>query len=153
MPSLKLKPNAKPRVLSGHPWVFANEVEVLLPAEHDGSVVECRDRTGRFLGSGIYNSKSQIVWRRLSRDRVVLDENFLRSAVSAAVGRRQTVETPLMDGKSQTRRLVWSESDDLPGVVVDQFGDVLVVQLQSLAMEKVSTMLADVLASVLKPVE
>src|SRR3954465_14826001 len=95
--ALKLKANAKPRVIAGHPWVFANEVEVLLPAEHDGSVVECRDRTGRFLGSGIYNSKSQIVWRRLSRDRVVLDENFLRSAVTAAVARRQAVE-----GISQT---------------------------------------------------
>ena len=50
-PSLKLKPNAKGRVLAGHPWVFANEVETLLPAEHDGEVVECRDRMGRFLGS------------------------------------------------------------------------------------------------------
>ena len=68
--SLKLKPNANSRVLGGHPWVFANECEALLPAEHDGEVVECRDRTSRFLGTGIYNSKSQIVWRRLSRERV-----------------------------------------------------------------------------------
>jgi 23S rRNA (cytosine1962-C5)-methyltransferase len=67
--SLKLKPNATPRVLAGHPWVFANECEKLLPGEHDGEVVECRDRSGRFLGTGIYNSKSQIVWRRLSRER------------------------------------------------------------------------------------
>src|SRR3954470_14925486 len=86
--SLKLKPNATSRVLTGHPWVFANECEALLPAEHDGEVVECRDRTGRFLGTGIYNSKSQIVWRRLSRDRVALDEAYLRSALGRAVGRR-----------------------------------------------------------------
>ena len=72
-PTLKLKPNAKPRVLSGHPWVFANEVEALLPAEHDGEVVECRDRADRFLGSGIYNSRSQIVWRRFSRERAALN--------------------------------------------------------------------------------
>ena len=56
--SLKLKPNATSRVLAGHPWVFANECVELLPAAHDGSVVECRDAKGRFLGSGIYNSKS-----------------------------------------------------------------------------------------------
>lgn len=86
--SLKLKPNATSRVLTGHPWVFANECEALLPAEHDGEVVECRDRTGRFLGTGIYNSKSQIVWRRLSRDRVALDEAYLRAALEKALARR-----------------------------------------------------------------
>ena len=68
--TLKLKANAKARILTGHPWVFANEVEALLGTEHDGRVVECRDRAGRFLGSGIYNSKSQIIWRRLSRERL-----------------------------------------------------------------------------------
>src|ERR1051326_8652608 len=116
MPSLKLKPNANARVLSGHPWVFANEVETLLPAEHDGEVVECRDRANRFLGSGIYNSKSQIVWRRFSRDRAELDAVYLRGAIERAIARRDYDPT-------NTRRLVWSESDDLPGLVVDSFGD------------------------------
>lgn len=131
--SLKLKQNAKARVLTGHPWVFANEVEALLPPEWDGEVVECRDRTGRLLGTGIYNSKSQICWRRLSRDRVALDAAFLRSALERAVARRNSLpEAHFKD----VRRLVWSESDRLPGVVVDQFEDTLVVQLQSMAMEK-----------------
>lgn len=136
--SLKLKPNATSRVLTGHPWVFANECEALLPAEHDGEVVECRDRTGRFLGTGIYNSKSQIVWRRLSRDRVTLDESYLKGALERAVARRT--------GMGDFKRLVWSESDDLPGVVADQFGDTLVVQIQTLAMEKRSAVISDVLA-------
>src|SRR3954471_6809434 len=95
---LKLKPNAKARVLLGHPWVFANEVEALLPPEHDGEVVECRDRTGRLIGTGIYNSKSQIVWRRLSRDRVTLDAAYLRAAVSRALARR---------APEAARRLIW----------------------------------------------
>jgi len=140
--SLKLKPNANSRVLSGHPWVFANECEALLPAEHDGEVVECRDRTGRFLGSGIYNSKSQIVWRRLSRDRVELDESYLRSALTRAAERRGVKPLP----HREFRRLVWSESDDLPGVVVDQFGDTLVAQIQTLAMEKRCGVISDLLA-------
>lgn len=147
--SLKLKPNAKPRVLSGHPWVFANEVEALLPAERDGSVVECRDRTGRFIGSGIYNSRSQIVWRRLSRDRVVLDEAWVRGAVERALARRRDRDGAL----PENGRLVWSESDDLPGVVVDRFGDTLVVQLQSLAMEQRSALIGDVLAAAVQPAE
>lgn len=142
--ALKLKANAKPRVLAGHPWVFANEVEALLSAEHDGEVVECRDRNDRFLGSGIYNSKSQIVWRRLSRERVTLDLAYLRAAIARAVARR-TAEN--------CRRLVWSESDDLPGLVVDQFGDTLVAQIQTLALEQRSGLIGDVLAEVMSPAE
>ena len=171
---LKLKPNAKPRVLGGHPWVFANEVEALLPAGHDGEVVECRDRADRFLGSGIYNSKSQIVWRRFSRERVALDSAFLRAALERAVARRSSevgrgfqippssVEAagdalkagfgdPALPQPCQ--RLVWSESDDLPGLVVDQFADALVVQIQSLAMEKRVALIGDLLAELLRPVE
>jgi len=153
--SLKLKPNAKPRVLQGHPWVFANEVDSLLPAEHDGEAVECRDRTGRFLGTGIYNGKSQIVWRRLSRDRTALDTAYLRGALQRALARRTgpgaagaaAEQTPAV------RRLVWSESDELPGVVVDQFGDALVVQIQTVAMDKGQGLIGDLLAELLEPAE
>ncbi len=137
-PALKLKPNAKGRVLDGHPWVFANEVEALLPAELDGTVVECRDRAGRLLGSGLYNSRSQIVWRKLGPGRVALDEAFLRAALTAAVARRA--------GMGAYRRLVWSESDGLPGVVADQFGDTVVLQLQTLGMDRHGSLIADLLA-------
>jgi 23S rRNA (cytosine1962-C5)-methyltransferase len=143
--SLKLKPNVKSRVITGHPWVFANECEALLPAEHDGEVVECRDRMGRFLGTGIYNSRSQIVWRRISRDRVALDEPYLRAALQRALARRSEL--------GNFKRLVWSESDDLPGVVVDQFGDALVVQVQTLAMEKRAGLLSELLAELVQPAE
>ncbi|MFT3782417.1 MAG: class I SAM-dependent rRNA methyltransferase [Nibricoccus sp.] len=143
--SLKLKSNVKARVLAGHPWVFANEVEALLPAEHDGEVVECRDRTGRFLGSGIYNSKSQICWRRFSRERVELDEAFLRGAIERALARRR--------GMSTTRRIVWSESDELPGVVADQFGETVVLQIQTLAMEKRRNVVARLLQEATKASE
>jgi 23S rRNA (cytosine1962-C5)-methyltransferase len=145
VPSLKLKANAKSRVLTGHPWVFANEVDSLLPASNDGGVVECRDRAGRFLGSGIYNSKSQIIWRRLSTQRATLDEAYLRGALTKAIARR--------DSSSRHRRLVWSESDDLPGVVVDQFGDTLVLQVQTLAMDQRTPLLTDLLAELVSPAE
>ena len=136
-PSLKLRPNAKARVLQGHPWVFVNEVEAPLPAEHDGNVVECRDRGGRLLGTGIYNSKSQIVWRRLGSGRVELDEAYLRLALERAIKHRT--------GMGEFKRLVWSESDELPGLVVDQFGDTLVVQIQTLAMDRRGALLGDLL--------
>jgi len=124
--------------------VFGNEVELLLPPAHDGEVVECRDRSSRLLGTGIYNSQSQIVWRRLSRERVTLDAAYVRGAIERAVARRAA---------QPARRLLWSESDDLPGVVVDQFGDTLVVQIQTLAMEKRSALIGDALAELLHPAE
>lgn len=138
--SIKLKANARARVLAGHPWVFANEVEALAPEAHDGEVIELRDRTGRFVGSGIYNSKSQIVWRRISRDRVALDAAFIRTALEKAFARRGGVVA------DANRRLVWSESDDLPGLVVDQFGDTLVVQIQTLALDRRSDLIVEALA-------
>jgi 23S rRNA (cytosine1962-C5)-methyltransferase len=149
--SLKLKANAKARVLVGHPWVFANEVEALLPPEHDGEVVECRDRAGRLLGTGIYNSRSQIIWRRLGRERVTLDAAWLRGALERAIARRGPSSGSGQANRFQ--RLVWSESDDLPGVVVDQFGDTLVVQTQSLALAKRETLVGDLLAELLQPAE
>jgi 23S rRNA (cytosine1962-C5)-methyltransferase len=144
VPALKLKANVKPRVVQGHPWVFTNEIEALIGAEHDGTAIECRDRTGRFIGTGIYNSKSQIVWRRLSRNRITLDAAWVRGALERALARR---------APGTARRLVWSESDELPGLVVDQFGDALVVQIQTLALDRMTPVISDLLAELLKPAE
>ncbi len=144
VPALKLKANVKPRVVQGHPWVFTNEIEALIGAEHDGTAIECRDRTGRFIGTGIYNSKSQIVWRRLSRNRITLDAAWIRGALERALARR---------APGTARRLVWSESDELPGLVVDQFGDALVVQIQTLALDRMTPVISDLLAELLKPAE
>lgn len=135
--SIQLKPNAKGRVLKGHPWVFANEVAELLPASFDGEVVECRDRKGRFIGSGIYNSQSQIVWRSLGNRHLKLDLPLLRERLTAAVRRRDSVVP------GDYRRLVWSESDGLPGLVVDQFSETLVIQSQTLAIDMWKETVAD----------
>jgi 23S rRNA (cytosine1962-C5)-methyltransferase len=99
---------------------------------------------GRILGTGICNGRSQIVWRRLARERVELDEAFLEAAIRRAVARR---------APGDYRRLIWSESDDLPGVVADQYGDAVVLQIQTLAMEKRSAHIGDIFARLLNPSE
>jgi 23S rRNA (cytosine1962-C5)-methyltransferase len=135
--ALKLRANVRARVLAGHPWVFGNELEAAPDPARDGDTVELRDRTGRFLGTGIQNSRSQIVWRRLARERVTLDPATLRSLLARALARRVP---------GANRRLVWSEADDLPGVVADQFGDTIVLQIQTLAMDRFAQTIADLLA-------
>lgn len=141
--AIKLKANAKPRVLQGHPWVFVNEIEAPISDEYNGELVECRDRSNRFLGVGIYNSKSQIIWRRLEKDRVALDEAYIRKALTSAISKRTESVT----------RLVWSESDGLPGLVVDRYDTTLVVQIQTLALEKRSALIGSLLNELVKPSE
>jgi 23S rRNA (cytosine1962-C5)-methyltransferase len=96
------------------------------------------------LGTGICNGRSQIVWRRLARERVALDEAYIGAALERAIGRRDP---------GAFRRLVWSESDDLPGVVADQYGEAVVVQIQTLAMERRAGLVGDLLDGLLHPGE
>lgn len=126
MKSLILKPRSRSRVLSGHPWVFAGEVQALLPEAENGKTVLLRDSRKRVLGSGIYNSHSKIVWRRYSMDKVPFSMAYIRGALERAINRRAL---------ESCRRLVWSESDGLPGLVVDQFDKVLSVQALTLAID------------------
>lgn len=127
MASLKLKPGRRARVLRGHAWIYATEVQALPDATHDGGTMEARDGEGRFLGVGIVNTRSQIVWRRISREKVELDARWLGEKLAKAVQRREP---------RAARRLVWSEADGLPGLVVDQFGSQVVFQTLTLAMDR-----------------
>jgi 23S rRNA (cytosine1962-C5)-methyltransferase len=106
--------------------VFAGEVQDLLPESENGKTVLLRDSRKRLLGSGIYNSNSKIVWRRYSRERIAFSMTFIREAINSAIQRRP---------QTRCRRLIWSESDSLPGLVVDQFDEVLVVQALTMAMD------------------
>ncbi len=121
----------RPRVLDGHPWVFAGEVE-RAPKDAvavDGHAADLVDPRGRSLGSGIYNSQSKIVWRRFARDNgVAWDAAAVAGRIDAAVARR--------DPSAQFCRLIWSEADDLPGLVVDRYDDVLVLQALTLGVDR-----------------
>jgi len=144
IPTLQLKSNIKARVLQGHPWVFAAEVQNLLPETFKGEGVALRDAKGRFLGMGIYNQDSQIIWRRFSYDQVDLDEDFLAHALKQSIDRR---------GCISVGRLVWSEVDYLPGLIVDRFQHILVLQAQTDAMDKRVDELACTLKRLLPDIE
>ncbi|PYK84837.1 MAG: rRNA large subunit methyltransferase I [Verrucomicrobia bacterium] len=128
MAGLVVKPRA--RILHGHDWVFSSEVLKVFGNPADGDVISLKDGRDRLIGSAIYNSKSQIVARRFSRQRQDLDLDFFKRRIAQASeyrGRR-SVDPKL-------RRIVWSESDGLPGVVIDRYGDYFVLQTLTLAID------------------
>jgi 23S rRNA (cytosine1962-C5)-methyltransferase len=128
MAGIVVKPRA--RILHGHDWVFSSEVLKIFGSPSDGDVVSLRDGRDRLIGSAIYNSKSQIVARRFSRRKQDLDLDFFkrRIAQAAEYRARRGVDPKLC-------RVVWSESDGLPGVIIDRYGEHFVLQTLTLAMD------------------
>jgi 23S rRNA (cytosine1962-C5)-methyltransferase len=131
----------------GHDWVYASEVLKAFGSPVDGEVVSLKDGQDRLLGSAIYNSKSQIIARRISRQRQDLDADFFQRRIAMAAAYRE--QCPGVDPR--LCRLVWSESDGLPGVIVDRYGDHLVLQTLTLAMDLQKALIVDALKNVLSP--
>lgn len=138
MAGLIIRPRS--RILHGHDWVYATEVQKTFGDPHDGGLVSLKDGRDKLLGTAIYNSKSQIVARRISRHRQALDRDFFIRRISQAIEYRDRIGC-----RPEFRRLVWSESDGLPGVIVDQYGSTLVIQTLTLAMDLNKSMISDVL--------
>jgi 23S rRNA (cytosine1962-C5)-methyltransferase len=144
MGGLVVKPRA--RILHGHDWVFSGEVLKVFGSPADGDVISLKDGKDHLIGSAIYNSKSQIVARRFSRRRQDLDLDFFQRRIAQAVEyrERRNVDPRLC-------RVVWSESDGLPGVIVDRYGDNLVLQTLTLAMDLRKALVVEALKSALGP--
>ena len=138
MGGLVVKPRA--RIFHGHDWVFSGEVLKVFGGPEDGDVISLKDGKDRLIGSAIYNSKSQIVARRFSRRRQDLDLDFFQRRIAQAVEyrARRGVDPRLC-------RMVWSESDGLPGVIVDRYGDHLVLQTLTLGMDQRKAVIVEAL--------
>ena len=144
MSGIVIKPRS--RILHGHDWVYSSEVLKAWGNPEPGSVIAVKDGKDRMLGSAIYNPKSQIIARRFSRQRQDLDADFFQRRITQAVKYREK------RGVSATAaRLVWSESDGLPGLIVDRYGDHLVVQTLTLAMDMRLDLITAALREAVKP--
>jgi 23S rRNA (cytosine1962-C5)-methyltransferase len=129
MAGLVVKPRA--RILHGHDWVFSSEVLKIFGNPGDGEVISLKDGRDKLIGSAIYNSKSQIVARRFSRQRQDLDLDFFKRRIAQASEYRDWRKI-----NPALRRVVWSESDGVPGVILDRYGDYFVLQTLTLAMDQ-----------------
>jgi 23S rRNA (cytosine1962-C5)-methyltransferase len=144
MAGLVIKPRS--RLFHGHDWVYSSDVLKAFGGPIDGETVSLKDGNDRLLGTAIYNSKSQIVARRFSRQRQDLDADFFERRLRLAIDYRKR-----RGFDERLCRLVWSESDGLPGLIVDRYGDHLVMQTLTLAMDRRKVEISQVLASLLNP--
>ena len=145
MPGLIIAPRA--RIFHGHEWVYATEIKKSFGNPQPGDVITLKDFRDRPLGSAIYNPASQIVARRFSRRRQDLDADFFLRRIRQAIKLR--TELPGID--ETLARLVWSESDGIPGLIVDRYGDHLCVQTTTLAMDMRIDLIRDALVELLEP--
>ncbi len=144
MAGLIIQPRA--RLFHGHDWVYATEVLKTFGSPQDGGIVSLKDGRDRMLGTAIYNSRSQIVARRFSRQRQELDLDFFKRRIAIARQFRQRHGLP-----EQLGRLVWSESDGLPGLIVDRYGEDLVLQTLTLAMDQRKALIVEALVDAFQP--
>ncbi|MCR1841566.1 class I SAM-dependent rRNA methyltransferase [Murimonas intestini] len=141
---VKLKKGEGRLLKSGGMWVFDNEIDRIEGEFEDGDMVAVEDFDGYFLGHGFINTKSRIVVRIMSRKKAaVIDEAFLRMRVKDAWEyRKATVDT-------SSCRLIFAEADYLPGLVVDKFSDVLVVESTALGIDRMKMQILDIVCEVL----
>ncbi|MEJ1404211.1 MAG: class I SAM-dependent rRNA methyltransferase [Candidatus Sedimenticola sp. (ex Thyasira tokunagai)] len=146
---LRLKKNLDRRLRAGHCWVYSNEVDTAatpLKEMAPGQSVDILSHQGKWLGSGYANPHSLICARLVSRDREhPLTASLLVHRLKMALGLRRRLFAKAY------YRLVFGESDGLPGLVVDRFGDYLVVQITTAGMEQMKQEIVAALEKVVKP--
>ena len=137
------------RLRAGHLWVYSNEVDSAatpLKGFQPGQPVQIEDAKGKWLGLGYVNPNSLICARLVSRDRgVALDESLLTHRIKVALGLRDRLYS------APFYRLLFGETDGVPGVVVDRYGDVLAVQITTAGMEVQRDALISALVKLLQP--
>ncbi|BBD79081.1 LSU m5C1962 methyltransferase RlmI [Aerosticca soli] len=141
MPAMETPPASPPVIrlaterAPGHPWIWSAQVRKPEQRLPPGSVVEVQDAQGRFVGRGFWNGHARIALRLLSRDPdEAIDASWIAARIARAVALRR--ELLRLDAESDAWRVVHSEGDDLSGLIVDRYADVLVVEYFAAGMWK-----------------
>mgnify|MGYP005773827887 FL=1 len=141
-----LKKGAGRTLKQGGPWIYDNEVESIMGSFTDGDIVLVHDFDGYPLGRGFVNRNSKLTVRMMTRDRdTEVDESFLRMRVKNAWEYRKKVMEDI-----SSCRVIFGEADFLPGLVVDKFADVLVVESLALGIDRFKGMIVDILKELME---
>lgn len=137
-----LKPRGEDRVRGGHPWVYRSDIENVINPEA-GAIVEVRGPRNRMLGHALFSDQSQITIRMISHDDKPIDDAFWRARLVSAIRFRDSLHL-----NATAFRLVHGEADLLPSLIVDRYGDYLVMQTLSQGMDRLSPTLVRLLVEI-----
>src|SRR3982751_6888302 len=144
-----LKKGKEKAVTHKHPWVFSGAIEHIKHKPANGDIVRLVNAKGDFMAYGFFNDQSRVALRLLEWDEnVAVDESWFRNKVAVAVKSRGEL---LSSGQTNTCRLIFSEADYLPGLIVDKYAGHLAVQVLTSGMENVMPVIIDELQQLLKP--
>lgn len=146
MATVFLKPEREARPLAGYLWIFPGEIARIDGKVQDGDVVDVRAYRGRWVGRGFLNRRSTLTVRLLTHRPEEVDEAFFRRRLADAFAYRQR-----MVMATDACRIVYAEGDLLPGLIVDRYADVLVLQTLALGMDMRKEMLLGILTDLLRP--
>ncbi|MBI3989024.1 MAG: class I SAM-dependent rRNA methyltransferase [candidate division NC10 bacterium] len=134
------------RPLAGHPWIYQGEIERIEGDPEPGERARVKDFRGRFIGMGYINPRSQITVRLLTWEEEAIDEAFLQRRIRKALEYRKRIVAD-----TDACRLISSEGDFLPGLIVDRYGDLLVLQILTAGMERLKEVVVQLLVQLLSP--
>jgi 23S rRNA (cytosine1962-C5)-methyltransferase len=137
--SVYLKKNEEKRIMSGHPWVYANEVSKIEGKDKNGSMAKVYDLAGRYIGKGYINHLSKILVRIFIRDDSDDNEALFTDRILKADEYRKTL------GITGAYRMVYGESDNLPGLIIDRYSDIFSLQFLSLGMDNKRDLIVKIL--------
>lgn len=146
MKSLHLNPGREKRLLRGHRWIFSNEIAGNLSDYEPGSWVEVSSGKGVLLGSGYINPHSLIAVRLVCPPGQSPTRDFFHGLLENAAARRK-----ILYPDADCYRLIYGESDGLPGLVIDRYGDILVYQITTLGMARIEPLILELLTEIFRP--
>jgi 23S rRNA (cytosine1962-C5)-methyltransferase len=146
MTKVYLKKKISNRVASGHPWIFANEINQIEGHADGGEIAEVYSADRKFIGKGYINPQSQIQVRLLTREKsAVINDDFFFQKILSAWHYRKTL------GYTENCRLVFGESDQLPALIIDKFNDYFVIQTLALGMDVWKPAIVEALERIFSP--
>ncbi len=144
--SIFLKPNEELRIQKGHTWVYGNEVDRFEGHIQSGELAYVYSFKGIFIGKGYLNTSSKIVVRILSRNESqVIDESFFSEII------RKSNQTRIDLGYKNSYRMLFGEADGIPGLIIDKYGEYLVLQILSLGIDMRKAMFVQLLIDLFHP--
>jgi 23S rRNA (cytosine1962-C5)-methyltransferase len=142
--SVVISARGEDRLRGGHPWIYRSDVAEATAA--GGDVVSVRNRRGQLLGQALYSDRSQIAIRMVTYGEAPADAALIRQRLEAAIRFRSTLQI-----NATAFRLVHGEADLLPSLIVDRYGDYLVIQTLSQGMEKLTPVIVEALNEIVAP--